>query len=63
MVACDLADPKATQFEVYYHNAYQNKLHFTSLFSAQDVARALDNEFEAGKKQQLADLRNYLGIK
>ena len=63
LVSCDLEDPDAAYFEVYYVNNYQIKLHFTNKIQAIDVAHALDNEFEAGKKQQLKELRNYLGIK
>jgi len=63
LISCDINDPKASYFEVYYSNNYQCRLRFDTLYKAQEVALALDSEHNAGKLAKLAELHNFLGIK
>ena len=61
---CEVTDSLAVKYEVHYSGAYCGMpLEFDSKYKAEQVRGALETAFNAGKKQQLRELRNFMGIR
>lgn len=63
-VSCPVHDTAASKFCVSYPGMpfSSSTIDFDTLFQAQEIMRALNAAFEAGKSAKLRELRNFLGL-
>lgn len=60
-VYCDAEDKDATYFEVKTINFYST-FQFDTLYKAEQLQRAIEIAFEAGKQQTKMDFRQWLAL-